>query len=1058
MDAEQDTAQFSELAADILRRHDNREAEANITSAVRDFLINTGLVRAADVQEENPPAQGSRQAVDLKALDTFIEFKRRIGPGGISPNPDYVEQLDDYLAQSAQAGGGARLGILTDGKHWLLRWPGAGAVRTTYPYAFTLDAPDSGAALYRWLRDEALAAEPQTQPDRQRIQARFGPDSILYQRDIDTLRQLYQSAAGSETIAVKRRLWHNLLLAALGEIARGAGEMDDLFVRHTYLSMTIGMVVQASFGIDIAELAESEPAALLHGSRFHNATGLHGIVESDFFAWPAEVEGGLSLVKTLARRVARFEWRNAPADVGAILYETVIPPDERRQLGEYYTPDWLARVMVRELVAEPLAQRVLDPACGSGTFIVAAVAHFLEAAQQAKLDPIEAIEKIRTAVTGIDVHPVAVHLARAAWTLAARPAITAAANAGYASPVSVPVYLGDALQLRFHTGDMFAAHVVTIEVEDEKNTTLVFPVSLVARADTFDPLMSDIAGAIERGADPLIALDDYGITDPNERETLTTTIAVMQDLHAAGRNHIWAYYTRNLVRPVVLSREKVDVVIGNPPWLNYNQTVSTLRTALEDLSKDRYGIWAGGRYATHQDVAGLFFTRCVDLYLKNGGVIGMVMPHSALQTGQYTKWRSGLWRSKPQGRGRNRSYAFTLSVEFDYKRAWDLERLEPNTFFPIPACVVFAQSTGDSEVANPLRGSVESWRGKAGASEVRRELATITDTSEGSVSPYAAYTREGATVVPRCLFFVHETENPAIIQTSQTVTVNPRRGVYDKEPWRSLDLAAITSQTIEERHRFRVHLGETLAPYVTLDPLNAILPLNRGERQLPIDSDVTRGVNLGRLERRMRERWQTVSGFWEQNKATANKLSLLEQLDYYGKLSAQLDWQQNSGNRPVRVIYNQSGAPTAALLQDDDTLIDYTLFWIACSNDQEANYLLAIINSDTLAAAVNRFTTANWAGNTRHLHKHLWKLPIPKFNPTDPLHTATAAAGQSAATGAAAQLAELRAQRIQTPTTANRRTPRPLTVTIARRELRKWLRASKEGKAVEDVVKKLLNS
>ena len=34
------------------------------------------------------------------------------------------------------------MGVLTDGKHWLLRWPGAGEVKTTYPYAFTLENPD----------------------------------------------------------------------------------------------------------------------------------------------------------------------------------------------------------------------------------------------------------------------------------------------------------------------------------------------------------------------------------------------------------------------------------------------------------------------------------------------------------------------------------------------------------------------------------------------------------------------------------------------------------------------------------------------------------------------------------------------------------------------------------------------------------------------------------------------------------------------------------------------------------------------------------------------------
>ena len=183
-----------------------------------------------------------------------------------------------------------------------------------------------------------------------------------------------------------------------------------------------------------------------------------------------------------------------------------------------------------------------------------------------------------------------------------------------------------------------------------ENSELVFPLSLVDRAEIFDPLMGDIAYCVERGQDPMLALDDHGVTDPGERRTLKETIATLQRLHGEGRDHIWAYYTRNLVRPVALSRSKVDVIIGNPPWLNYNKTVSTLRKALEDQSKNLYGIWAGGRYATHQDVAGLFFARCVDLYLEEGGTIGMVMPHSALQTGQYTKWRAGEWTSKRTGR------------------------------------------------------------------------------------------------------------------------------------------------------------------------------------------------------------------------------------------------------------------------------------------------------------------------------------------------------------------------------------------------------------------------
>ena len=644
---------YAQAAAEILRRHDAGEPEANITSAVRDFLIVTGLVRADEIVEENPPAQGSRRAVDLAALDTFIEFKRRIGTaGGFNPNAEYVQQLDDYLEQSEKQGR-MRMGILTDGKRWLLRWPNAGPVRPVLPYAFTLEDADRWITLFEWLRDHALSAEGDKQPSRSAIAQHFGPTAPTYERDIAALKALYDQHAQSSTIRVKRQLWENLLTAALGEIARSGAQLDDLFVRHTYLSAVIGMVVQASFGGDIKRLAENDPADLLLGRDFRSKTGLQGVVESDFFAWPNEVRG-MPLLRTLARRIARFDWQKAPNDVAAILYETVIPPDERRQLGEYYTPDWLARTIVREVVTDPLDQYVLDPACGSGTFVAEAVNHFIDAANETSLDPKEVLEWLRFSVAGIDVHPVAVHLARAAWVLAAQPAIQAAVEDGFAANITVPVYLGDALQLRFRTGDMFAEHNVTVQVEDEENTELVFPVSLVDRAETFDALMSDVAEAIERGDDPNWALDDHQIAESWERQVLQKTIASMQRLHTEGRNHIWAYYTRNLVRPVALSRNKVDVIVGNPPWLSYRNTASTLRTELERQSKDLYGIWAGGRYVNRQDVASLFFARCADLYLKDGGVIGMVMPHSTLQTGQHSKWRTGAWRAKSTGRGRNR--------------------------------------------------------------------------------------------------------------------------------------------------------------------------------------------------------------------------------------------------------------------------------------------------------------------------------------------------------------------------------------------------------------------
>ena len=113
----------------------------------------------------------------------------------------------------------------------------------------------------------------------------------------------------------------------------------------------------------------------------------------------------------------------------------------------------------------------------------------------------ERIEKLREAVTGIDVHPVAVHLARAAWNLAARPAIEAAGSAGLDASLSIPGYLGDALQLRFRTGDIFAEKEITIQVEDEEDT--------------------------EGANHPLMAMDDNQIEDVRTARPLHPSVSEM---------------------------------------------------------------------------------------------------------------------------------------------------------------------------------------------------------------------------------------------------------------------------------------------------------------------------------------------------------------------------------------------------------------------------------------------------------------------------------------------------------------------------------------------------
>ena len=1036
-----DASNPATAAADrILQRYRRNDAEANITSAIRDFIVSANLAKPDEMQEEVHPSDASRSLVDLRTAGALIEVKRRIAGGndGPVPDPQHVRQLDDYLLESQAAGSGVRLGVLTDGRRWLIRSEPYAPVQSAYLYALTLDEGDSGADNLRlWLRDSVLLSAENIAVTESSLRQHFGPLSPHYERDIAALRRLYDQHKDGETIRVKRHLWHDLLRAALGEVAQERVQQDDLFVRHTYLTAVIGMVVQATFGIDLRTLAASAPDDLLAGQRFRRQTGLQGVVESDFFSWPSEI-GGQPIIKALADRISRFNWQgNFPNDIASILYQCVIPADERRQLGEYYTPEWLARDMVSELVTDPLAQRVLDPACGSGTFIVEAVRHYIARADAEGVSKEKIFDGLHAAVTGIDVHPVAVHLARAAWTMAAKPAI----SAGATGEISAPIYLGDALQLRYRSDDMFAEHEVAIVVENDiaaangEALELKFPRALVDDAQTFDGFITDIGDYIEYGQNAAAALAAHRIPEEH-RPMLLATIATLQKLHDQGRNHVWTYYIRNMVRPVSLSHSKVDVVIGNPPWLNYRNTSNILREALVQQSRNNYDIWTGGRYAAHQDVAGLFFARSVDLYLREGGKIGMVMPHSALQAGQYSRWRSGNWHATHNGH--------TVAVDFGVKLPWDLEQLEPNDFFPIPSSVIFGERLSVADRGTPLPRSVELWLGATGTDAVRREIVSLFDASGAEGSPYSNYSLKGSTIIPRCLFFVHEIENTALIQARRSITVNPRRGSQDKPPWKDLNLALITGDTQGEEHAFDVHLGETVVPYATLAPLKALLPVKQGERELPTDEDGVGGINLDELERGMRHRWQIVNALWEENKSPNNKLNLLERLDYYRNLSSQLTWQHSPGQRPIRVVYAASGRATGAILHDDKAIVDSTLFWVACATMREAHYLIAVINSDALHEAVQPLMAKGQFG-ARHLQKHLWKLPIPEFDADDPLHTAISDAGAAAALGAQARLRDLQAER-----------GAAVSWRIARRELRAWLTTSPEGKAVEDQVQRLL--
>lgn len=259
----------------------------------------------------------------------------------------------------------------------------------------------------------------------------FGRASPTFGRARLALDALWTALRDDPEVRLKRDLWDGLLREAYGE---SVGE-DSLFLQHTYLTTVVKAVAAR-----VLDLPVNDPAALLSGRALADE-GILGAVEADFFDWPLRLPAGAELVRQIAQQAARFRLRDVEQDVLKILYESLVDPDQRHDLGEYYTPDWLAARVVAAAVDAPLEQTVLDPACGSGTFLFHAVRRLVAAGRAAGWPGARILHACAERVRGLDVHPVAVTLARVTWLLALGDLVT-----DRPAELRVPVFLGDAMQ------------------------------------------------------------------------------------------------------------------------------------------------------------------------------------------------------------------------------------------------------------------------------------------------------------------------------------------------------------------------------------------------------------------------------------------------------------------------------------------------------------------------------------------------------------------------------------------------------------------------------------
>jgi len=880
-------------------------------------------------------------------------------------------------------------------------------------------AADAGHALLAWL-SPFLALRPELPPDPDTVRQELGRESVAYEIARSRIEALWTEVKNFPDVMLKRQLWSE----RLGLVYGTSIDDDALFFQHSYLTIVAKTMATLILGAELPA-----PADLLSGKVFQDA-GISGVVESDFFDWVLAASGSDDLIRRISAQVARFRLGDIKHDVLKGLYESLIDPEQRHFLGEFYTPDWLAQKVCDRVLDRPLEQRTLDPSCGSGTFLFHAVRRFLNAADDAKIGNREALRKCTESIFGIDVHPVAVINARVTYLLA-----MGEERLRDHPSLSIPVYLGDSLQWDTEevlTGQTVHIRVPALGAEEEhdlgKVPNLTFPIRLAGDPALFDDVLNEMLRLSEQKAPPSAFenwIEQRAKTDKvllETHDTLTATYKNLGRLRAEERNHIWGYVARNLSRPVWLATtgQKVDAIIGNPPWLAYRDMSSEMQKRLRAECEER-SLWAGGKVATHQDESAYFFARCVELYLKKTGAIAMVLPYATMTRQQYRGLRSGIFASKVTRKREVRVYA---SVRFNEGWAFD-ESVFP--LFNIPSCVLIA-TEGEP---GPLPMKVTAYSGQlprrdASALEADAHLtsqqASWPKGNESTVAGYSDRFRQGATVVPRFLFLVIRTAAGRLGSNPDAPVVESRRNNLEKPPWKDLDLLR---QPIEKEFLRRLYLAESIAPFLLLEPVEAVIPWDHTKPGL-LDSEAAQRGGYRHLGKWMKD----AETLW--NEHGKNRMSLLERLDYYGNLTAQMP------SESIRVIYSKAGVnPAAAVLRDQSAVIDHKLYWSEVAGETEASFLVAALNSEAIRDYVSsRQSRGQWG--PRDFDKLLAES-IPEFESSNPLHQELATEGSRAEKIAA--LVEL---------------PEDTHFIRARGLIRKALREDGVAQRIEKLVAKLL--
>ena len=363
-----------------------------------------------------------------------------------------------------------------------------------------------------------------------------------------------------------------------------------LFAVHTYYALFMKMLaaeIVASVSLPLASTFRNlvsaptsaklrEELLSLEQGGIWSSMGIRNFLEGDLFSWYLDAwnDDSATAVRTMTHSLDQFDITTLSVDpiesrdLLKHLYQQLFPKSVRHDLGEYYTPDWLAELVLDELEYNGNPdKRLLDPACGSGTFLVMAINRvktwYEENRYHCGFGEDELLTRILRNIIGFDLNPLAVMAARTNYLMALRDLLRHGNN------VELPVYLCDSIMTPSQYGDLFTGSLENAHQIRTSAGKFNIPIEVSASQEKLAKYADTLEVCIRGDYSPSEFLQrcvDEALP-VTETQLHSDLYSKLQELDASNQNGIWARIIKNAFAPLFI--DKVDLIIGNPPWVNW---------------------------------------------------------------------------------------------------------------------------------------------------------------------------------------------------------------------------------------------------------------------------------------------------------------------------------------------------------------------------------------------------------------------------------------------------------------------------------------------------------